>query len=177
MTGYKTLPITASMFPTPKQTFIDDFLANVNDEFYVASDVWTILEETTRGLGVCDKSIDARVTKLINSTIGANLGDDYKRLLFNGVHDVPLASYFYFDNNYWITINTENIKSISSSCSVKRCNNTLRWMGSDGSVYSYPCSIGYEIHSDMDLYPEKCISIECSINWIGCQWFRWYRRT
>ncbi len=148
---YKYTPISALLYPTPKQTFVDDFIQNVDENFYTSSDWWTIQEETTRGLGVCDKSIDVRINHLVDPSVGVNLDDDFKKLLFNGVKTVTVGSYWFFDNNYWITINTGNIKSLSSTCSIRRCNNMLRWLASDGSIYSYPCSIGYKITGAKDL--------------------------
>ena len=151
MTGYRYMPISASMFPTPKQTYVDDFTENLLVDFSTASDVWDIYEETTRGLGICDTSIQARINHLVDPAIGVNLDDDYKKLLFGTQKSVSMGDYFYFDNNYWVTINTGNIKSISSSCSIKRCNNTIRWLAEDGSIYSYPCSIGYTIARSKDM--------------------------
>jgi len=145
------MPVSASMYPSPKETYVDDFIENLNTEFSVASDVWDIYEETTRGLGVCDKVVSARINHLIDSTIGTSLGDDYKKLLFNGVKSISMGDYFYFDTNYWVVINTETIKSISSTCSIRRCNNTLRWMNSNGAIYSYPCVVDYKIMGSKDL--------------------------
>lgn len=145
------MPISASMYPSPKETYVDDFVENLNTEFSVASDVWDIYEETTRGLGICDKVVSARINHLVDSVIGSNLGDDYKKLLFNGVKYISMGDLFYFDTNYWVVINTETIKSISSTCSVRRCNNVLRWLASDGSIYQYPCVIDYKIVGAKDL--------------------------
>ena len=148
--AYRYMPVSASMFPTPKQTYVDDFNENLITDFSTASDVWDIYEETTRGLGVCNSSVQARINHLVDPAIGVNLDDDYKKLLFGTQKTVTMGSYWFFDNNYWITINTGNIKSISSSCSIKRCNNTIRWLAADGSIYSYPCSIGYTIARSKD---------------------------
>jgi hypothetical protein len=150
MTGYRYMPISASMYPTPKDTYVDDFNENLIEDFATASDVWDILEETTRGLGVCDKSIQVRINHLVDPAIGVNLDDDYKKLLFGTQKTVTLGSYWYFDNNYWITINTGNIKSLSSSCAIKRCNQMLRWTDSTGAIYQYPCSISYKISGSQD---------------------------
>jgi hypothetical protein len=145
------MPVSASMFPTPKDTYVDDFNENLIEDFSTASDVWDILEETTRGLGICDKSIQVRINHLVDPAIGINLDDDYKKLLFGTQKTVTMGAYWLFDNNYWITINTGNIKSLSSSCAIKRCNNVLKWMSPNGSIFAYPCSIGYKISSPKDL--------------------------
>jgi len=150
--AYKYLPILSEMFPDAKTTLNQDIIANINDEFYASYDWFTIKEETTRGLGICDKDIDVRVNHLIDSTIGTNLGDDFKKISFNGIKNVQMGDYFLIDgNNYFIVINTETIKSPTSTCSVRRCNNTLRWMNSDGAIYSYPCVVDYKIMGSKDL--------------------------
>jgi hypothetical protein len=61
-----------------------------------------------------------------------------------------MGDYFYFGNNYWVVINTETIKSISSTCSVRRCNNVLRWLSPDGALYQYPANIDYKITGSKD---------------------------
>ena len=63
--AYKMLPVAASMFPSPQQTIVNDYLQNVNDMFYVAPNVFTVQEETTRGTGICDKNVDVRITKAV----------------------------------------------------------------------------------------------------------------
>ncbi len=149
--AYKYTPILAEMFPDAKTTLNQDIIANINDGFYANYDWFTIKEETTRGLGACDKDIDVRVNHLIDSTIGTNLGDDFKKISFNGIKDVRMGDYFFMENNYFIVINTETIKSPTSSCSVRRCNNMLKWLASDGSIYQYPCNVGYKITGAKDL--------------------------
>jgi len=143
--GYKYMPISSSIAPNPQATFIDDFNANVNDMFNVASDAWIIQEESTRGTGICDQDVNVRITKAATNLIGNQLGDDFKQLLFNGPHDVTRGSYFSFDSNIWVCVNTNNIKSISSTCTIRRCNNVLRWMDDSGGLQEWYCAIDYEI--------------------------------
>jgi hypothetical protein len=58
---------------------------------------------------------------------------------------------YYFDDNYWIVVNSEGIKSLAASVTVKRCNNTLRWLETTtGKIYSVPCSIEYLIKQNRD---------------------------
>jgi hypothetical protein len=58
---------------------------------------------------------------------------------------------YYFDNNYWIVVNSEGIKSLAASVTVKRCNNTLRWLETTtGKIYSAPCSIEYLVKQNRD---------------------------
>jgi len=33
MTGYRYMPISASMYPTPKDTYVDDFNENLIEDF------------------------------------------------------------------------------------------------------------------------------------------------
>ena len=151
MVAYKYLPILSDMFPSPTVTINQDIIAGINDGFYEGYDWYTIQEETTRGLGICDKNIDARVNRAITAIIGTNRGDDFKKLSFNGYHNIQLGNMFYFSDNYWLVVNLESIKSPTSTCTVQRCNNMLRWMDSNGAIREYPCSIGYKITGAKDL--------------------------
>jgi hypothetical protein len=86
-------------------------------------------------------------THLISSDTGKNLGDDYKKILFKDLsHAVGLGFMYQFDDNYWLTINSEKTKNLAASSTVKRCNNTLRWYDyATGALYSEPCNLDYEI--------------------------------
>jgi uncharacterized protein YjdB len=148
---YKYTPILAQMFPDPKSTVNQDILAGINAGFYTSYDWFTIQEETTRGLGICDRDVDVRINHVISAFTGDNEGDDWKKLSFNGIKDLHMGDFFAFSNNYWVVVNVENIKSPTSTCTVRRCNNVLRWMASDGSLYQYPCALGYKIARNKNL--------------------------
>jgi len=134
---------------TPKEDWIDDFQEFVNSEFYNSSSWFTIQEETSFGAGTYS-NIDARVNYVFNPTTGQNMGDDWKILMFSDIDkQVSYGSLFLFDSNYWVTVNVENKKNLTSTCIVRRCNNTLRWLEEEtGAIYSVPCVLDYNIQEN-----------------------------
>ena len=47
---------------------------------------------------------------------------------------------YFFDENWWVTINSEIIKNLAATATVRRCNNVLRWKAADGgSVFCTMC--------------------------------------
>jgi hypothetical protein len=133
---------------TPKEAWIQDFQENLNEQFYNASNVWTIKEESPYGEFEFVNQ-DVRITHVINGETGMNLGDDWKTLLFQDIsHPVYLGGYYFFDDNYWIVVNLETIKNLTSSCTVRRCNNTLRWLDTLGAIRSIPCVLEYVVQKN-----------------------------
>ncbi len=148
---YKFIPAGDPIQNPPKQTMKDSFQATLNDKFYESYDWYTIQEETSFASGEY-QSVDVRVNSLINPTTGDNVEDDYKKLLFKNInHPVNLGKIYSFDNNLWITINVDKIKTLTSTVTIKRCNNTLRWIDEiSGALYTVPCSLGYLINENRD---------------------------
>jgi len=135
---------------TPKQNYRDDVQELMNDQFYDSSDWYTVQEETSFASGTY-QNIDVRINRVINPTTGANRGDDWKLLIFKDISkDVPVGSLFIFESNYWLTVNTENINTLTSSCIIRRCNNTLRWIDLDGGYNNVPCVLDYIIQENRD---------------------------
>ena len=96
--------------------------------------------------------MDVRINSLIDPTTGDNIEDDFKKLLFGEIgHSVDLGKYYYFENNYWVTINVDKIKTLSQTAVVRRCNNMLRWLDeTTGALYQIPCALGYPIKENRD---------------------------
>lgn len=137
--AYKFLDSSLLIHTTPKQSWINDFQALLDDQFYNASDWFTVQEETPYGSFTFLEQ-DVRITHTINGETGLNLGDDWKTLLFKDLgHATRLGNYYYFDDNYWMVVNTEVIKNLTATVTVRRCNNFLRWIGTDGKRYTVPC--------------------------------------
>lgn len=136
---------------TPKQDYINLVQETLNEQFYNASDWYTIQEETSVGSGQY-QNVDVRVNNLINPTTADNSEDDFKKLIFPDLdHSVNLGRLYLFDDNYWITINVDKIKTLAQTVIVRRCNNVLRWIDEQtGALYEEPCSIGYLIKENRD---------------------------
>lgn len=136
---------------TPKQDYIDLVQETLNKQFYNASDVFTIQEETSVGSGQY-QNVDVRVNNVINPTTADNVEDDFKKLIFPDLdHSVNLGRFYLFDDNYWITTNVDKIKSLAQTVIIRRCNNVLRWIDEQtGALYEEPCSISYLIKENRD---------------------------
>ena len=135
-------------------TLITQFQALLADQFVVATDVFTVSEESIFASGSY-VDIQVRITSATEAGTGIRLGDDWKRILFKDInHPTSVGKKFYFSENYWIAINAENIKSLTASATVRRCNNVLRWMLSDGTYASEPCIIDYKVNNPRDLIPQ-----------------------
>lgn len=153
--SYKYVPASQSMYPRsgvdPKSQYIKLFQETLNQQFYNSSNWWTICEETCIGSKEY-KEVDVRISHVINAETGLKLGDDWKTLYFKEItRIVELGKYFIFDDNTWLVVNTELVKNLTGTCTVRRCNNTLRWIDeSTGIYYEEPCAIEYLVKEPRD---------------------------
>jgi hypothetical protein len=132
-----------------QQEFTDFFHYKVEQEFANATNVYTIQEEYPFGSSQL-RDVQVRISQVINTETGVNQGDDWKKLVFANGQDIGDGQLFFFDNNWWMVANAETIKSLSRSCVVRRCNNTLRWVDEQGGRHSVPCILGYKINENRD---------------------------
>jgi hypothetical protein len=170
--AYKYLPLGSPGYPTSASAQLtNDFQANLNEYFSIASTYQVIQEETSFGSDTYEY-VEARVNAAILSPSGEKRGDDYKRLLFKDLaHATSLGWKYYFDNNYWLVTFTEIIKSLGNANMVRRCNEVLRWIGEDGTYYEEPCVIDYQIERSRDtggannpVVPSGFFDIYCQLN-------------
>lgn len=160
--NYRFIPASMSIRPrsgtSPKNVYTELFEETVRDQFYNSSNWWTIQEETSIGSKVYENT-DVRISHVINAETGLKLGDDWKTLFFPEItHPVKLGKHYIFDSNTWLTINTEVIKNLSATCTIRRCNNTLRWIDeSTGIYYTEPCCIEYLVKEPRDYFTQGSV--------------------
>ncbi len=145
------------LYPNPPATasviLIEQFQADLNELFSVASDVFEIQEEVIFASGSYVNET-VRVTSALDPLTSEKLGDDFKRILFKDINHVTGAGRkFSFSNSVWLTINSELIKSLTASSTVRRCNNVLRWM-SGSSIMTEECIIDYSFKNPRFDTPE-----------------------
>jgi hypothetical protein len=157
-------------FFTPSQDFTNMFGTFIDQEFYNATDVFTVAEEYPFASGSM-VNVDVRVNRAISSITGKSLGDDYKQLLFKYGHISSMGYKYYFDDNWWIVVQSEVIKSLAATCTVRRCNNLIRWVDNNGILYSEPCAVDYDINRPTDhamgdnpILPEGFIRLYSQLN-------------
>lgn len=130
---------------SPKTDYHEEMQEFVDDMFYDSSDWYTIEEEASFASGVYS-DLDVRINHVVNATTGLNQGDDWKKLIFQDIDkSVRIGALFQFSNNYWVTVNTGATNNLTSTCTVRRCNNTLRWIDVDGARHKIPCVLDYRI--------------------------------
>jgi hypothetical protein len=136
---------------SPKQDMIGLYQETINNAFYNASDWWTIEQETSRGT-LEFEDIDVRITHVINAETGLKLGDDWKTIINKDLSTpMEVGKLYRFDGSIWILVNTEYIKNLSSSATLRRCNNTIRWIDElTGAYYEEPCAIDYQLKEPRD---------------------------
>ena len=148
--SYRYLDASLTMKHTPKDVYKEQFQTILTRDFKNTFDWYVIQEETVFGGGDFS-DVEVRVNHAIDARTGQKMGDDYKLILFSDMDKATGLGYlYYFDDNYWITINTESIKNLATSITVKRCNNTLRWIDDNGSIKTSVCSIDYLIKENRD---------------------------
>lgn len=146
---------TESKGRNPKNDYIGLFQETLDRQFYNASNWYTIQEETYIGSQEY-KYIDVRIAHVINAETGLKVGDDWKTLYFKDItHNAELGKYYIFDNSTWLTVNIEFDKNLVGTCTIRRCNNTLRWIDeATGKYFEEPCSIEPLTKEPRDYYTQ-----------------------
>jgi hypothetical protein len=158
-------------FKLPSNTLLSEFQENINVQFYNAPNAFVIQEESSIGSDVYE-DVEVRIDRAINAYTGEKLGDDFKTILFRDLtHSASVGMKYYFDDNYWIIVNSEIIKNFAASATVRRCNNILRWIDTNGILYSEHCAIEYKISKAGDsigpmnpVLPQGYIDVYCQLN-------------
>lgn len=147
---FKYYPLANSPPSSASSTMVSQFQALLNEQFAIASDFYTIKEESSFASGSY-VNVEARINRGINVYSGEKLGDDWKLILFKELnHSVDMGRLYYFDNNYWLTYNTEKLKNLACSVMVRRCNNVMRWYDTNGVYHEEYCIIDYQIKRPVD---------------------------
>lgn len=148
--AYPFMSASQNISVTPKQDYTNQLQETLNEQFYNASDVYTIQEETALASNVY-QNVDVRINYVINTNTGERVGDDFKTLLFKQLnHSVDLGRMYQFDSNYWLCVNVDKLKTLVSTAQVRRCNNVLRWQDVSGAIYEVPCFLSYLIKENRD---------------------------
>lgn len=143
--------IKAATFNTPTnyvesvRYYEQNLQDKINDTYQYASDTYEIGQEIVAGtLDFCP--LVCRVCHAINPKTGLNLGDDFKDLKFFDVFSHrTMGERYEFNGSVWITTNTDNYHYNTQSAIVRRCNNTLNYIDTNGKIIREPCIVGYSV--------------------------------
>ena len=155
----------------PKEELDRTMQQVVSSQFFDSVSYWEDIEQEI-AFGTQEyQTISARITNVIDYTTGERIGDDYKKIMFEDFNFKPLlGSRYRFDNNVWIVYFINNIKSLTSSALLRRCNNVLCFQDEYGNIHQEPCYIdnkptrsGIEETKDM-IVPNNKIILSYQLN-------------
>ena len=133
-------------------SYASDFTAISDMAFSNAPNVFADVQyETTYGSKTYTTLAQVRVDAVINVTTGKNLGDDFKRFIFDSTFQSPyVGQLFKWKNNYWLGVNSDNYQSLGKSLICRRCNNVLRWKDQYDNLIVEPCILNYDLGEAAD---------------------------
>jgi len=154
---------------TPKQYWVQGMQEKVNQEFENASTVEYDVEEEIRFGSLEFAPVECRITSLVDAKTGQRVNDDYKKIIYNDLNKKPeLGTRYRFDNNIWMVFSTDNLKTVTSSAYLRRCNNTLNIEDKYGLIHHEPCYIDYSL-TETQPYKEYTMDVPSGRIGVTCQ--------
>jgi len=137
---------------TGSQIKTDDYKYAGHELFLDATDVYTIQRETTFASNTYE-DVTVRIIPVIDSKSGNKRSDDWKSLIFDPYDTfIPIiGSSFYFEDNYWLCVFTDNIKSTLVNCTIRRCNCQAKWIDNSGVYHAEAAIIDYDLAGTRNL--------------------------
>jgi hypothetical protein len=166
---FKYYTLQTSLPTSPSAIMIDAFQNLLNEQFSVATNIYSVQEESPVTSGSY-QNLNVRVLTAIDSETSEKLGDDWKTFLFQDIgHATPVGTKYYFNNSYWIIINSEIYKNLAAGATVRRANNTLRFVDINNNYIIEPCIIDYKLtfprNKESDpILPQGIMTIYCQSN-------------
>lgn len=141
-----------------------------NKRFINSSTYQTDIGEE-KELGSLDFSnINARITSLVDAKTGQRVNDDFKKIIFADFsHKPALGTRYSFSDNIWLAFSIDNIKSVTSSAYLRRCNNTLNFQDKYGNIYREPCCIDYKA-TETQISNGETIAVPSGRIYVQCQY-------
>lgn len=132
----------------PHETYMELMQASINAQWNNTTQVIEVWEQ--QGIGSEDfNSLDVHIDYAIDMGTGLKQDDDFKMFAFQNLqHTVAKGLMYKYDNDFWITVNTSELGSITKDIVVRRCNNVMRWVDkTNGFINEMPCAIEYVLES------------------------------
>ena len=130
----------------------------INDEFQFASDVFKIQEEKTPGL-LDWQDLEVRILHVLaDKNTSDKKNDDWRQIIFKDIsHYYALGIRYQFDNNTWITVQSDIYHYPTASAIVRRCDSTLKWYDSNHTLIEEPVMIDYDMQLTKFLFGTEII--------------------
>lgn len=141
----------------------------INSQFSNTPDVYQIQEEQTFGMQDW-QNITVRIVHILSDkNTSDKKNDDWRGLIFQDLsHYYALGIRYYFDNNFWITVESDYYHYPTASATILRCDNILKWRDSNGVLRQEPCNINSKVQRYRNQYNQVLTSYEGYIT-VTCQ--------
>lgn len=133
---------------SPDEAYREHEQALINAYWDDTTQVYTVYEQEFIG-GKRYNPIEVRVTPAIEMGTSYKQDDDFKHFAFKDLnHFVNKGRMFKYDDDFWITINTSELGTVTKDITVRRCNNVMRWIDPvNGALLEMPCVVEYVLQS------------------------------
>lgn len=123
-----------------KDSKMESFQSKINNKYNDTTSLMEIEEEFPYGSGEFRKLI-CRVVSVRTVETGTKMSDSYKKIIFKEqTHPKDVGHLYRFLDNYWIAHNTNTLSGATDSIVIRKCNNIMRWIDSDGILRETPIS-------------------------------------
>jgi len=129
-----------------KERMTEAYQNKINSKFDQATSFITIQEESPYGSGEYT-DFSCRINSVRTVGTGTKMSDSYKSIIFkDSSHEKGVGYLYKFENNYWITCNSDEIivTDVTNTVVIRRCNNILRWKDAYGVIQTTPISFEEE---------------------------------
>lgn len=158
---------------TAPQQYLQDMQATINDQ-------WVNSTQTTGGqnnlyatqqnaIGSVEySSVEVSIDMQMDLTTGQKISDDYKVFTHKLLSDTTMRGLMYqFEDNYWISVDVDEIASPIKSVGVRRCNQIAKWIDPlTGVLKEWYCIIDYDVSSPQPKYDKDIVTANGHITMI-----------
>lgn len=141
--------LNSNYLENPNDYFRNLQQAAVSGNFDCTSAKYTIQEQDAIGSSTYH-DIDVWLDYIVGTTSsGVKNGIDFTQLMFEDInHETFQGLYYIFDNNYHISYFYNKYDGLEKALAVRKCNNAMKIIDpKNGSVFSIPCVIDYDMSS------------------------------
>ena len=141
--------LSGGYLQTPNDYFRDLQQAAIDNLFDCTSARYTVQEQDAIGASTYH-DIDVWLDYIVGTTSsGVKSGIDFTQLMFRDInHNTIQGLYYIFDDNYHISYFYNKYDGLEKAIAVRRCNNIMKIVDPEnGSIYSIPCVIDYDMTS------------------------------
>jgi hypothetical protein len=138
-TTYKKMISTKGL--TIREELINSFNDNLLESFEDDPSFYTIQHKNRTTSVLSDIGVRLSTPYSIKAS-DTKIKDDYFQIIFKNFDATyGLGDIFVFDNYSWMVVDTSNIKTMTNSVLVQKCNNTLNFYDSSDVLHEIPCIV------------------------------------